>query len=176
MAKVPNGHAADVSALHLLHRAGQCADELFASKAGKTELTPRQFAVLSTVARSEDVSQTALVDATGIDRSTIADIVRRLVERGMLVRRRTKQDARMYAVRLSASGRTALDVATSGATATNDAILAVLPAGQRAAFLNALQKIVETMGPISSARVTASSRERAAAMAAEPRSRGRTSG
>ena len=176
MPRVTNGHVVDVSAIHLLHRAGQCADELFATKTGKTDLTPRQFAVLSTVARSEDVSQTALVDATGIDRSTIADIVRRLVERGMLMRRRTKQDARMYAVRLSASGRTALEIAATGATATNDAILAVLPAGQRAAFLNALQKIVETMGPISSARVTASSRERAAARVAEPRRGGRTGG
>jgi DNA-binding MarR family transcriptional regulator len=64
-----------LSALHLLHRAGQCADELFALNVGKTELTPRQYAVLAAAAASEDLSQTALVDATGIDRSTLADIV-----------------------------------------------------------------------------------------------------
>jgi DNA-binding MarR family transcriptional regulator len=162
MTKATNGHAIDMSAIHLLHRAGQCADELFAMNTGKTDLTPRQFAVLSTVAKAEDVSQTALVDATGIDRSTLADIVRRLVERGLLARRRTKQDARMYAVRLSAAGRSAVESASTGAAATNDAILATLPAGQRAAFVSALQKIVETMGPISSARVATKSRVRAA--------------
>ncbi len=176
MTKAANGHAIDVSAIHLLHRAGQCADELFATKTGKTDLTPRQFAVLSTVAKAEDVSQTALVDATGIDRSTLADIVRRLVERGLLARRRTKQDARMYAVRLSAAGRAALESATTGAIATNDAILAPLAAGQRAAFVGALQKIVETMGPISSARVAGKSRVRAAAIKDQIRRSGRVNG
>ncbi len=154
MLRVSNGAGHAVSALHLLHRAGQCADELFANKIGKSDLTPRQYAVLQTVAKSEDVSQTGLVDATGIDRSTLADIVRRLVERGMLQRRRTKEDARMYAVRLSAAGRNALDSAAPGAVATNEALLATLPSSQRAQFVAALQKIVETMGPISSARVT----------------------
>jgi DNA-binding MarR family transcriptional regulator len=157
-----NGIAHELSTIHLLHRAGQCADELFALKTGKSDLTPRQFAVLMTVAKAEDVSQTALVDATGIDRSTLADIVRRLVERGLLVRRRTKQDARMYAVRLSAAGRATIESATPAAVETNDAILAPLPASQRAAFVGALQKIVETMGPISSARVASKSRVRAA--------------
>lgn len=151
----------ELSTLHLLHRAGQCADELFAKKIGKTDLTPRQFAVLMTVSKSEDLSQTALVDATGIDRSTLADIVRRLVERGLLARRRTKQDARMYAVRLSAAGRHAIDAAAPGAIATNDALLASLPVSQRAQFVSALQKIVDTMGPISSARVASKSRQRA---------------
>ncbi|MEQ1615373.1 MAG: MarR family transcriptional regulator [Hyphomicrobiaceae bacterium] len=152
----------ELSAIHLLHRAGQCADELFAKKIGKSDLTPRQFAVLMSVSKSEDLSQTALVDATGIDRSTLADIVRRLVERGLLVRKRTKQDARMYAVRLSAAGRHAIESAAPGAVATNDALLASLPVSQRSVFVNALQKIVETMGPISSAKVASKSRQRAA--------------
>ena len=156
------GKAAEASTIHLLHRAGQCADEMFAQKTGKSDLTPRQFAVLNTVAKVEDVSQTGLVEATGIDRSTLADIVRRLVERGLLTRKRTKQDARMYAVRLSAAGRSAVESAAPAASATNEALLAALPQGQRAAFVSALQRIVETMGPISSARVAGRDRERAA--------------
>jgi DNA-binding MarR family transcriptional regulator len=142
-----------LSALHLLHRAGQCADELFALNVGKTELTPRQYAVLAAAAASEDLSQTALVDATGIDRSTLADIVRRLVERGLLARRRTKSDARMYAVKLTASGQAAMKSAGPVAESTDSTLLAALPESQRKQFLSALDKIVETMGPISSARV-----------------------
>jgi len=154
MLKATNGAGHDGSALHLLHRAGQCADELFANKIGKSDLTPRQYAVLQTLAKFEDISQTGLVDATGIDRSTLADIVRRLVERGMLLRRRTKEDARMYAVRLSATGRSVLEAAAPGAVATNEALLATLPSTQRTQFVASLRRIVETMGPISSARVT----------------------
>ena len=142
-----------LSALHLLHRAGQCADELFALNVGKTELTPRQFAVLAAAAAAEDLSQTALVEATGIDRSTLADIVRRLVERGLLARRRTKTDARMYAVKLTASGQAAMKSAGPVAETTDSTLLGALPESQRKQFLNALDKIVETMGPISSARV-----------------------
>ena len=99
------------SALHLLHRAGQCADELFASQVQESELTPRQFVVLMAVPDSEEPSQTTLVQKTGIDRSTLADIVRRLVERGLLARKRTRKDARMYAVRLTSKGETALKAA-----------------------------------------------------------------
>jgi DNA-binding MarR family transcriptional regulator len=142
-----------LSALHLLHRAGQCADELFALNVGKTELTPRQYAVLAAAAAAEDLSQTALVDATGIDRSTLADIVRRLVERGLLARRRTKSDARMYAVKLTASGQSAMKAAGPVAETTDSTLLGALPESQRKQFLSALDKIVETMGPISSARV-----------------------
>jgi DNA-binding MarR family transcriptional regulator len=48
------------SALHLLHRAGQCADEMFALSVGELGLTPRQFAVMTAIANSEEPSQTTL--------------------------------------------------------------------------------------------------------------------
>ena len=136
---------ADLSALHLLHRAGQCADDLFARNVGKSDLTPRQFAVLRMVSKVEDLSQTALVEATGIDRSTLADIVRRLVDRGLLQRKRTRQDARTYAVRLTASGRSAHNSALPAASTTDDSVLSALPAGQRKDFLAALQRIVDQL-------------------------------
>ena len=67
----------DISALHLLHRAGQCAEVLFTNETGKADLTPRQYAILASVAQNPDISQTGLVEQTGVDRSTLADIVRR---------------------------------------------------------------------------------------------------
>ncbi|MEQ1711924.1 MAG: MarR family transcriptional regulator, partial [Hyphomicrobium sp.] len=54
---------------------------------GAADLTPRQYAVLITVAQNEGLSQTNLVDKTGIDRSTLADIVRRMLKKGLLQRR-----------------------------------------------------------------------------------------
>ena len=131
------------SALHLLHRAGQCADELFASQVQESELTPRQFVVLMAVIDSEEPSQTDLVRKTGIDRSTLADIVRRLVERGLLARKRTKKDARMYAVRLTSKGETALKSAQPAARTTDERLLAVISQREREVFLGALAKIVK---------------------------------
>ena len=61
----------DTSALHLLHRAGQCAEVLFTNETSKSDLTPRQYAVLVCVGQNPDVSQTGLVEQTGVDRSTL---------------------------------------------------------------------------------------------------------
>lgn len=142
------------SAVHLLHRAGQCADEIFSLSLPAGTMTPRQYAVLKAVETSVEPSQTTLVEMTGIDRSTVADIVRRLVERGLLQRRRTRRDARMYALKLTVKGSQALRSAEPAATNTDEKLLAALNPNERAQFVDALVRIVKTIGPIASARVT----------------------
>lgn len=137
--------ALDTSALHLLHRAGQCAEVLFTKETGHSELTPRQFAILSTVAQNPDVSQTGLVEQTGVDRSTLADIVRRLVDRKLLQRKRTRTDARMYAVRLTAKGKAALSSMRPAASRVDARILSVLRPNQREDFIESLGEIVRAM-------------------------------
>jgi DNA-binding MarR family transcriptional regulator len=109
------------SLVHLLRRASQRADFLFAREAANADLTPRQFAVLSAVSAKEGLTQSAIMDATGIDRSSTSDLVRRLVENGLLQRRRPRGDARSYAIRLTANGRQRLAAgapADRAATAT----------------------------------------------------------
>ncbi len=133
------------SVLHLLHRSGQQAEVLFMRQNNNEDMTPRQYAVLITVEANEDISQTGLVEATGIDRSTLADVVRRLAARGWLARKRTKQDARMYAVRLTAKGKVALDRVRPAAKKADEIVLATLPVRQRQAFLETLAQVVESM-------------------------------
>ena len=133
----------DRSPVHLLHRAGQCAADIF--QAEISDLTPRQLAVLMTVARDEGASQTKLVGATNIDRSTLADIVRRLCRKGLLQRRRTRQDARAYAVRLTDEGWRVLKIADPVARRVDERVLGALPDKQREAFLTALTSIVEAL-------------------------------
>ena len=140
-----NGEHAS-SALHLLHRAGQCADEIFAHNVAGSDLTPRQYAVMKAVAVTEEPSQTVLVDKTGIDRSTLADIVRRLVAKGLMKRKRTRRDARMYAVRLTEKGQAALKSAEPAARSTDERLLAALSEAERDKFLDQLNRIVEALG------------------------------
>ena len=64
---------------HLLRRAQQYSFDLFSKEIGNSRLTPRQFAVLLTVQQNEGLSQTDLVKRTGIDRSTLADMISRLI-------------------------------------------------------------------------------------------------
>ena len=133
------------SAIHLLHRAGQCAGDVFHEEMSDGGLTPRQYAVLLTAARDEGLSQTRLVEKTGIDRSTLADIIQRMLRKGLLQRRRTKQDARTYAVRLTDKGHKALDAATPAASHADERILAALTPSERNQFIAALETIVKAM-------------------------------
>lgn len=126
---------------HLLHRAGQYASELFSTTAGPDGLTPRQFAVLVAVAQNEGLSQTDLVNLTGIDRSTLADIVRRMIKKGLLERQRTPEDQRAYAVRLSSDGRLALRGHMPYAAAVDAKLLGSLPDALREPFVAALAEI-----------------------------------
>jgi DNA-binding MarR family transcriptional regulator len=130
--------------MHLLHRAGQCAADIFAAEARLSGLTPRQFAVLVAVAEEEGLTQTGLVERTGIDRSTLADIVARLLARGLIQRRRAKDDGRAYAIKLSAQGAKALREAQPGAAAADARLLANLPPAKRQDFLESLNLIVES--------------------------------
>ena len=128
--------------MHLLHRAGQCATDLFLAAARDSGLTPRQYAMLTTIAEEEGLTQTELVARTGIDRSTLADIVARLIARGLIQRRRAKGDARAYAIKLTAQGAKALRDAEPGASATDSRLLATLPPGKRQEFIESLHTIV----------------------------------
>jgi DNA-binding MarR family transcriptional regulator len=118
--------AIDRSIIHLLHRASQRASEIFAIETRDFDLTARQFAVLSTVAQHEGLSQTDLVRLTGIDRSTLADVVQRLLKRGIIQRERTMQDGRTYAVSLSAQGRELLDAIKPSVRRADRAVLSCL--------------------------------------------------
>jgi len=145
----PVGDRLDRSPLHLLHRVGQCAADLFASEISESDLTPRQYAVLVTVAGNEGLSQTGLVERTGIDRSTLADIVRRMLKKGLLQRRRTREDARAYAVRLTDEGWRVLKAAEPLVKKVDEQILSALPSKQRAQFIDELRLIVERMSEAS---------------------------
>lgn len=116
---------------------------------GTGELTPRQFAVLVTVSLNEGLSQTNLVERTGIDRSTLADIVRRMLKKGLLQRRRTKEDARAYAVKLTDEGWRMLKAAEPMARRVDEKLLSVLPPAQRDRFLQDLATIVEALGTMT---------------------------
>ena len=131
--------------MHLLHRAGQCASDIFSSEARTSGLTPRQFAVLMVIADEEGLTQTDLVERTGVDRSTLADIVARLLNRGLIQRRRAKDDARAYAIKLSPQGAKALREAQPGAAAADQKLLSSLSPAKRQDFLDTLNLIVTSV-------------------------------
>ena len=134
----------DRSTIHLLHRARQCASDIFQGEVA-SDLTPRQFAILLTVANNEGLSQTHLVERTGIDRSTLADVIRRMLKKGLLQRRRTREDARAYSVKLTEEGWRVLKAAEPLARKADEKILSALSQTERDRFVKSLTQIVRSL-------------------------------
>jgi MarR family transcriptional regulator, temperature-dependent positive regulator of motility len=132
------------SPIHLLHRAHQAVGQIFAVGMQTKDLTPRQLAVVVAVAENEGLGQTNLVKRTGVDRSTLADIVKRLKGKGLLARRRTKEDARAYAVKLTEEDQRVLRTAGPLAKRVDQRILDGLSGKQRDQFVSALASIIST--------------------------------
>ncbi|MBN8529820.1 MAG: MarR family transcriptional regulator [Caulobacterales bacterium] len=129
---------------HLMHRALQLALDVYTEEVGPDGLTQRQFAVLEAVSAKAGLSQTDLVRATGIDRSTLADLVARMESKGLVERRRSTLDARAMTVRLTEAGTAALEAMRPRVQSADKRILALLPKGRREAFLTVLAELAAT--------------------------------
>jgi len=137
---------------HLLHRALQRALGIYGEEMGEDALTQRQYALLVAVAAADLPSQTDLVSLTGIDRSTLAELVARLIDKGLLARERSESDGRAKAVSLTETGRTALDRARPRAKAADKRILALVPKPRREAFLKLITRVGDAPEPPAKAK------------------------
>lgn len=145
MAKSTDPRVLTRSPYHLLKRASQYAASVYMDTVGRTGLTQRQYAVLMAVQENEGASQTELVRVTGIDRSTLADLVARLIAQGYLQARRGREDGRTNLVRLTAAGRRALRAAGPGAADADKQLLSAIPAKHRKAFLESLLSLASQL-------------------------------
>jgi MarR family transcriptional regulator, temperature-dependent positive regulator of motility len=140
---------------HLLHRAQQWASERFSVLFGDKEITLRQYAVLAAVSDKAGRSQTDLVRATGIDRSTLADMIKRMEHKGLLAREKSAKDGRAKAVKLTHKGRAKLEEARPFADAADRTLLDALPKARRRAFVETLEMLAAAANAAEEAEVEA---------------------
>lgn len=124
---------------HLLRRAEQRAANIYTQEVGVSGLTPRQYVVLTAVAAYEGQTQTDLVSATGIDRSTLADMIARMIANGLLDRERTEGDQRANSVTLTAAGKRQLAATAVKVRNAEKRVIAPVPASKRAVLLECLR-------------------------------------
>jgi DNA-binding MarR family transcriptional regulator len=161
--KIETGKALERSPSHLLHRALQLALDIYAEETGPDAVTQRQYAVLAAVAAHEGLTQTDLVRSTGIDRSTLADLVARMIGKSLLARQRSTADARANTVSLTEAGRAALDAAKPKVAAADARILKLLPTRKRDAFLGVLRdmgRVAEAMADADDGAAEAKSKKK----------------
>jgi DNA-binding MarR family transcriptional regulator len=127
---------------HLLRRAHQVSVDFYVAEVGEAGPTPPQFAFLLMVERHPGASQAELVRLTGIDRSTLAEMARRLVARGLLARRKDAADGRANALRITAGGRRMVAATLPKVALAQARVLALLPRKRRAAFIADLRTLI----------------------------------
>ena len=138
--------ALERSPSHLLHRVLQLALNIYAEETGAEAITQRQYAVLTAVLSHEGCTQSDLVKATGIDRSTLAELVARLIGKGLISRERSVLDARANRVALTDAGKAAVEDAAPRVATADKRIMALIPTAKRDSFLKTLRDMTKAAG------------------------------
>ncbi|MER7798230.1 MarR family transcriptional regulator [Microbacterium sp. NPDC096154] len=130
---------------HLLRRAQQVHLAAW-NRHVSLEYTSTQFAALSMIARRPGMSQADLGAELDLDRSTIADLVRRLVARELIHRDLHPEDRRRKALALTERGRAALAELQPRVAAIEPLVTGGLDAAQRAQLRDLLEAVLAAAG------------------------------
>jgi DNA-binding MarR family transcriptional regulator len=130
-----------------LHRATQVAETAYTTESQQIDLTSRQLVVLMSVGALAGPSQTAVVEHSGIDRSTLADIVRRLLKKKLIARSRDKADARAYVLHLTEDGQRLVGRANRALATAEASLKGHLSPREYESLLVALGKLAQVKKP-----------------------------
>jgi DNA-binding MarR family transcriptional regulator len=90
---------------NLLRRCHQISVAIFLRKCEAHNLTQLQYITLSALEEMDSIDQITLGGYTALDRNTVAVVVRKLEERGLVARQRNPEDLRSMQVSLTEEGR-----------------------------------------------------------------------
>jgi len=127
---------------HLLRRCHQRSEELFALAIGSDGPTRQQIGLLVTVCQHPAASQAELVMLTGIDKNTLAQMIKRLTRRGLLEQRRGEHDARTNAISATRAAVRMLAQMMPRIRRVQEQILEPLPKTLRPVFQRCLRLLV----------------------------------
>jgi DNA-binding MarR family transcriptional regulator len=143
-ARTANGQGAAIDAARLRVAVLRLSRRL--RKHDLAGLTPSQLSTLASVGKAGPVRLGDLASAERIAPSTLTRLVNVLEDRGYLVRHAAPDDARAYLVRITDSGRDALERIRQEATNLLTDILLTLPDDQLAALDAALPALEQLAG------------------------------
>jgi DNA-binding MarR family transcriptional regulator len=127
----------------LIRRLHQLHGSLFLEETRKFGITPVQYSLMTALAERGELDQNSLALEIGLERTSVAEVVPRLQERGVLERRPSRSDGRVKLVRLTRKGRSLLQRMAPAVQRAHERTIDRLPAGERDAFLLALIALVE---------------------------------
>lgn len=105
------------------------------------EISPGRFSLLTLLGANPGINQTDLSRAVGLDKSTLTPALDQLERKGLILRERTVNDRRTYALSLSEKGHGLLRELTRRVERHEEAIVAGLSQGERVMLLKLLKKV-----------------------------------
>lgn len=128
---------------YLIRRLHQIHYALFFEECAEFGITPVQYGLLTILSTSPEADQVTLANALGIDRTNVADVLRRLEQAGMIRRKRSVEDRRMVLARLTPAGEDMVERMHPFMARAQQRLLAVLEDDERDAFLATLMRLLE---------------------------------
>jgi MarR family transcriptional regulator, lower aerobic nicotinate degradation pathway regulator len=132
----------------MLKRMHQVAMALFLEECKCFGITPSQHQALSGVHSHPGIAQSALGRLIGQDRSTIALVVKSLLDRGLITMTANSADRRSVCLTLEPAGEQMLRQVAPAARRAQEKLLAPLPKEQREAFLVLLTALLDAHGAL----------------------------
>jgi DNA-binding MarR family transcriptional regulator len=127
---------------HLIRRAQQVHDWLWNAEVSSSVTSP-QFAVLYALRAEADIDQKTLGERVSLDRSTTAEVLKRLTARGLVRRIRDVNDGRRNRLRLTSSGTQTVERLTPRAVRMNGVLVAVLNECEQTELIRMLNLVVD---------------------------------
>jgi DNA-binding MarR family transcriptional regulator len=124
-----------------LRMAQETAFQAFSRRSQEVGESPGRFATLTLIARNPGISQTELSQAAGRDKSSLTPVVEDLVRRGMVERKRLRDDRRAYRLNLTVTGKKTLTQLTRCARRHERNLDSVIGLRDRKRFIQILKKI-----------------------------------
>ncbi|WP_197732961.1 MULTISPECIES: MarR family winged helix-turn-helix transcriptional regulator [Paraburkholderia] len=127
----------------LIRRLNQIHIALFFECCKGFEITPVQYGLLTTLSERPGLDQTSLCAEVGVDRTTMADVLRRLEERGLVKREPSPADGRQKIANITTKGRRVMNEMYESMREAQVRFLAPLDPKERAEFVRMMMLLVE---------------------------------
>lgn len=124
-----------------LRMAQEAAFQAFSRRSQEIGESPGRFATLTLIARNPGISQTELSQAAGRDKSSLTPVVEDLVRRGLVERKRVRDDRRTYRLNVTPAGKKTLTQLTRCARRHERILDGIIGLRDRKRFIQILKKI-----------------------------------
>lgn len=127
----------------LVRRLNQIHYALFFQECHPQNITPVQYGILTTLSLVPWMDQTEIGMDVGLDRTTTADVIKRLQERGLIDRRINPGDKRSRQAALTCAGAVLVQDLHASMARAQQRLLDPLSPRDRAVFMRLLGTLVE---------------------------------